>query len=232
VNRENALEMRSAMAAIGLTPADIFGLDGILWVEGETEAESFDLVLSQGGFGTRAVSIPVGHTGSFDKKVATKLRDGYLRDLFALYRKAGQARTLLPPYVSFVIDREERTPEQVQKIVDAGPKDRVCVLKWKMFENYLLSKAAVLAVLRRLLDTQLDDGNYDEAWLAHVGLSPELETLHGSNALRAVFELVSGGTVEYDKTRHGRLILDEILRTNQPFLEPLFTELKGAIERS
>jgi hypothetical protein len=65
--------------------------------------------------------------------------------VFQLYRRFSNASTLLPPAVGFILDEECGPPAQKEelRILSQG---RVFFLSRRMYENYLLSPPAIVAV--------------------------------------------------------------------------------------
>jgi hypothetical protein len=90
---------------VGARLSDVFGADGILWVEGPTEEACYPLILERVAgrllLGTKILGVV--HTGDFESKHSDTILE--------IYRRLSEGRGLLPPAIGFIFDREDRHEE-------------------------------------------------------------------------------------------------------------------------
>ena len=225
----NAKHLQSYLAEIGARLADVFGADNILWVEGQTEEECFPLILRHSGrslMGTMIVGIR--QTGDLQGRDRRKVLE--------MYRKLSQARTLLPPPVAFIFDRECATQQQRDDLVRMGP-GQVHFLPRRMYENYLLDPTAVAVVMnasedfRELPVSEAEVGKFFESKCKEPkGPGQQLQyfcrgtndaptdwerEIDAARLLEAAFAELSENRVQYEKTTHS-VAITEWLLANKP----------------
>ncbi len=218
LDRNETKDLGLFLAEVGARLSDVFGADSILWVEGRTEERAFPRILqrlsSRQLLGTEVIGVL--STGDFDawRSEAT----------IELYNRLSTGRGLLPPAIGFVFDREKRSATDIEDLKRRG---KVFFLGRRMYENYLLSPAAIAAVatsLPNFRDPALTGQDVTEWLNAHRWDSrffkplPEdrtEETWHrevrGDKVLEAMFRELSEQRVEYDKVRHGAALTDWLL---------------------
>jgi putative AbiEii toxin of type IV toxin-antitoxin system len=141
-SRDNrALE--SLLSEIGAHLSDLFGADSVLWVEGGTEEICFPLILRRVAnkplMGTAIVG--VRRTGDLETKDAARILE--------IYSSLAASGTLIPSASGFILDRECRTPDQLEDIKRRS-KGVVTFLERRMYENYLLNPAAIAHVVNSI----------------------------------------------------------------------------------
>lgn len=228
--REN---QEKVLAAVGARLSDVFGSDGVLWVEGRTEEECFPLILKTtedrrfGGIQIKGVK----HTGDFEQKDSRRAQL-----VLSVYRQLTEGVALVPPAVGFLFDGEgksERRKTDLRKIGEStGVK--VLFLKKRMFENYLLDESAIASVISELDDKLSKEEALEsvEKWMAKnkfFGVKafwknskkehrePDVWTTYvdGARLLSELFKDVTSNRVNYDKVKHG-LILSKRLIEEDP----------------
>lgn len=128
---------------VGAKPSDVFGADRVLWVEGETEEMCLPLVLKGQAELAGTNIVRIRHPGDFGvKKVPVELIEG-------IYRNLSQGKTIIPPAVAFVFDRESRSDSAMDEMT-RKTNGRVRFLPRRMFENYLLVSEALASVMNQL----------------------------------------------------------------------------------
>ncbi len=148
------------LSEIGTRLSDVFGADGILWVEGPTEEQCFPLIvqgiLKRPLLGITVIGVIA--TGEFERKQVART--------VQIYSKLSRGKELIPPAVGFVFDREDRTEEQRSELRRLG-HNRVHFLPRKMYENYLLNPEAIAAVIAGLKEFESFPPTTDniQAWL-------------------------------------------------------------------
>jgi ABC-type cobalamin/Fe3+-siderophores transport system ATPase subunit len=218
IDSNQAGQMQSLLADVGVRLSDVFGADNILWVEGRTEEECFPIIWS------RLLDRPIGTTSI--KGVRTT--DGFkkkstVKEITDIYTRLSTGSALLPPAVGFIFDREGITPEKVADLEHEG-KGKVKFLPRRMFENYLLNPKAIVHVLQTQSFSSIDvNETVIEKWLAANGRNREfvasqlstsdelwLRNVDGANLLAALFAEFANGELPYDKVYFGKLLTEWI----------------------
>jgi energy-coupling factor transporter ATP-binding protein EcfA2 len=202
--------IQSVLSEIGAELGDVFGLDMVLFVEGETERRCFRLILEElGGKILGGLRIlPLRSTAD----VAGKHR----RAIVPIYQRLASAHAVFPTRISFLLDRECRNEAEVEDIRRqlGGQADFLPV---RMYENYLLRSGAVVALLRHLgaADPQV----------------PNLESLPATeDAATLLARLVASETDarhEYDKVVHGLWLTHWLINNDPAVLAPVLEKLCG-----
>ncbi|MBD2167932.1 AAA family ATPase [Calothrix membranacea FACHB-236] len=222
INAREATEQRSLIAEIGVSLAEVFGADNILWVEGPTEERCFPLILKKPLRGTTILSVK--NTGDLDGKRAELI--------FEIYDKLSGGASLFPPAVGFLFDREGKSETKIQDLKRRS-KNPVEFLPRRMYENYLLNAEAIVAVINeddktreapltveeveQWLMNKKNEGAYlpkgfkieevlDNDWLCQVD---------GANLLKGLFENFCETRLAFSKTKHS-FELTQWLVENQP----------------
>jgi energy-coupling factor transporter ATP-binding protein EcfA2 len=143
LDSRQAATLQLCLADIGAKLGDVFGADNILWVEGATEVLCFPPILEKlkgkALMGTAIVG--VRQVGDFEGKDAKRVLE--------IHRDLSKGGSLIPPAVAFIFDRECKTHEE-QKELNILGNDRVRFLPRRMFENYILSRGAICAVVNQI----------------------------------------------------------------------------------
>ena len=211
----------------------MFGADNILWVEGKTEEICFPkIVEATNGISLMGTVIAsVKDTGSFQTKDA--------KNTFDIYSKLSQGKSLIPPAVGFIFDREDRT-ETSMKDLGRQSGEKVEFLDRKLFENYLLNIDAITAVLNsndqiKVAREQLIEWmeknkwnkKYIEAKYSKEGTSEIWQVeVHGANLLTDVFKELTEGKLEFSKIKHSVALCDWIIENSIEDLEEIQSILR------
>jgi hypothetical protein len=199
----------ATLTDIGARLSDVFGFDKVLWVEGQSDALSFQALLAAFGRPSRRLGIlPVRDTGSFKRRKIAEILD--------LYRKISMGDALLPSAVLFLFDRDGRSDQEIQDVVRES-KGMVRFLPRRLFENYLLNPIAIARLYDeagsefQIVTTAADVGT----WLTANGsryasgepptavLSDAwLDRVDGATLLEDLFIELSNNRLEYKKTAH------------------------------
>jgi hypothetical protein len=217
LDRQNLDDQRRLLDEIGVSLSDVFGADSVLWVEGKTEEACFPLALQHLGLSSPALSVVsiVATDDLTGRRPRVKLA-------WEVYQKLSTGNALVPPALSFALDREGRSAKE---IVDMNRESRgkVKFLPRRTYENYLIDNDAISSVLTAALgqpvpaetirnwihvnrDTYLDKPLTEGVDWANVVNAPEL--------LYDLFNAVTEAKVEYQKTRHSVAL--EWLLANKP----------------
>lgn len=246
IDADDTEDLRLFLAEIGARLADVFGADGILWVEGPTEERCFPLILTQllerpllGN-----VILGVRQTGDFDCKQA--------RAAFDIYRRLSRGRGLLPPAVGFVFDREGRTERERDDLIrESG--GTVAFLPRRMYENYLLNPEAIAAVAAENIDgvvadpvepvttgrvaAWLDEHRWNREFFDRSFAEAErsddrwMREVHAAKLLASIFSVLSQTQVGYDKMAHGEALTRWLLRHAPEDLREVAVLIDGRMPR-
>lgn len=232
LDNNNMQDLASCLSEVGARLSDVFGADKILWVEGQTEEECFDVILNNvDDSSVIGLSIvPVRNTGDFDGKRADLIWD--------IYKRISDGNVLLPPLVGFIFDREKKTEREIADITRKSG-GVVKFLNRRMYENYLLEPNAIAKVINTLpafQGTNISPEQISE-WLMKNGntkyisdpagdfsLENEewLRKVDGARLLHDLFVEISDSKEAYMKTIHSAAIT-KILIEDRP---QHFDELK------
>jgi predicted ATPase len=195
-----------ALKLVGARLSDVFGYDSVLWVEGPSDVPVVEKILAKEFPTPHKIAVcAVRNTSEFEKQTIDQVID--------IYRRLTQAKTLLPPTLGFLFDRELRSEEE---IADAGRRDvKIRFLKRRMMENYFLAAGPITHLLTALkpplpLLPKMDE--VDE-WLQQMSAgSPSrdewLAKCHGKKIIRECLAKFTGATHRYSEVEHLPLLAD------------------------
>jgi energy-coupling factor transporter ATP-binding protein EcfA2 len=200
----------AALTEIGARLSDVFGFDKVLWVEGQSDALSLQALLAALGRPLRRLSIlPVRDTGSFKRRKIAEILD--------LYRKLSMGDALLPPAVLFLFDRDGRDEQEIKDVIRES-EGKVRFLPRRLYENYLLSPAAIARLYNEfgsefeIATTPADVKTWLEANGSRFVRAKEsppavfsdawLEAVDGATLLEELFIGLSDSRLPYKKTTH------------------------------
>ncbi len=141
--------------------------------------------------------------------------------MIEIYKRLSTAGALLPPALGYVFDRELRSATERQDL-ERTSDGAVSFLARRTFENYLLNPAAIATVLTNALQSNppvnptVVDGWLNANWATPKFCPPAnaqtpLVDTHAPRLLAALFQHVSGDTVEYSKVKHSVALTDWII---------------------
>lgn len=241
-------QQRLYLAEVGATPADVFGYDNILWVEGETEETCFPMILERVAnrslMGTAIKRVK--HTGDFETKDANLI--------FDIYDRLSHGKSLLPPAIRFVFDDECRTEPQKRELQRRGD-DMVTFLPRRMYENYLLNQEAIASVLNRaiaesvegyggplvsaeevreLLNAKSADPKYFASAEAEAGKENWITYIHAGNVLKDLFSELTRdkAPISFDKLTHSVALTEWLLEHSPEDLQEIAGLLASILESS
>jgi AAA15 family ATPase/GTPase len=152
INLKETREAQEVLGAVGARFSDVFGVDSIIWVEGQTEEQCFPLIISK--IAKRHLEgtaiLAVVNTGDFDGKDQAKT--------LKIYHRLSTTSELIPPTLAFIFDREKRTLDHQGDIQREAKSNGIAVefLPRKLFENYLLEPRAIAHLISSINES---DGN-------------------------------------------------------------------------
>lgn len=217
----SARTMRDACAVlptVGARWSDVFGPDRLVWVEGETEAACYPVLL-QGLRSQHATTfVPLCATSDLTgKKKAEKAKLA-----FDIYNKVTENLSLTAQRCLILLDRESLSDEEQAALTARLPKGVLCFAAHRMFEDLLLHENAIVSRLIRLLedsDSPLDSSTTRST--VSSALRNRAPTDSAAKLLQAIYEEASEGRVEYRKVEEGVALTTLIIDNNPDHFEPI-----------
>jgi len=232
-------EIESASALLdelGMTPADLWLADSLLWVEGASEEAILrSLADSLADASTAGVQIrAVPDTSRFASKRQSLATFRFCEAIIAATRP-------LPVTALFLFDRDEKTEAHIRDIATASA-GRAVFLPVREIENLLLDVASIHTALvsraasagfeppnydavAAIFDSCIADVNNNEYYKNQTGLAEgDVNAAVGSAVLRRLYW--ESLTVEYDKVSDGRQLALVVLKQAPLRLKPLLDVLE------
>jgi AAA domain, putative AbiEii toxin, Type IV TA system/AAA domain len=237
-SERNTAVNRQLLTDVGARLSDVFGFDSLLWVEGPSDQACFNAIIdAQFGRLPGLAIMPVRDTGNFERRKAA--------DIVAIYKQASMGSALLPPTIGFLLDREGRTDEELER-VSRESNGAVSFLQRRMLENYLIDPIAiseVLTVEQGSTGAMVSAMSVEQWLLAHghdrkygadeaIMSEPWLLRVHGGNLLRDLFADLTDSQVEFRKIRHCELIMRLLLKNRPTVVRSLASEVEAKISPS
>jgi hypothetical protein len=230
------------LSAIGVTAADLWSADALLWIEGRSDVDAVNEVIARSSefrdVSIRALAMP-----------------DWMRSLAATEKKAAAtvefceavSVAVMPLKVPtlFVFDSDEKTPE-VKARIEAATYGSARFLPVRELENLLLDPPAVQSVLANLCDTvgtvapsleevtsEMDRMIADTANRALYKANPgaaDTTKIKGSALLEQLWS--KWAKASFDKVAYDRELVTAVATHNPQKLEPLLAllrELNGAV---
>ena len=235
LSAENVGNLGLTLRAVGARLSDVFGMDNIIWVEGETDEICFPLILRANRvplFGT--VILRLAHTGDLSSKDhgATAVK---------LYKRLCGGEGLMPSALAFIFDADL---EKDLQPVRAELGHLVKLLPRQNYESYLIDAEAIAHILNE--DDPDHAGEYSrtgiQEWIdqnyACAKFYPK-ESLNEGNWIccidgaRFVSELFSVATenrVAYDKISHTPRLTRRILKSNSDHFQEIVNLIKPLLK--
>lgn len=230
-------DLELTLRNVGARLSDVFGMDSVIWVEGETDEDCFPMILRAHNvplFGTKVLRL--AHSGDF-----TNRKHGVTS--VKLYRRLSAGEALLPPALAFVFDADlESELEHVK--AEFGREARF--LCRQNYESYLIDASAIACILK---DDDPDNANeYSsdrvQEWIDN---NHQLEqfypkkpfdseswqySIDGANFLKELFGTVSETRVAYDKIEHTPRLTGLILQVNRDQFQEIVDLIQSILNES
>jgi predicted ATPase len=144
LDQNDIASARQVLDEIGSRLSDVFGADAVIWVEGQTEVETFPLLLRAAGkrLDTGITIAPLRSTGDLEGKHAEACAD--------IYRNLSSAGALLPKSLAISLDGDKQGNARIASLSKVFG-DVVQFLPRRTFENYLIDPRAIAALAESLL---------------------------------------------------------------------------------
>jgi predicted ATPase len=227
----DADQLRRYLDEIGASLADVFGADGIVWVEGITEEKCYPLIIANiikkplMGKVIKAVIT----TGDFEGKHAGRF--------FQIYNRLSDAQSLIPPAVAFIFDDEGRSDAD-KKILETRGDHKVHFTQRRMYENYLLDAKAITEVLNTTdghtktvteVDVQdyLDGACKDAKYFKPLDVSRGIDRIRADLVLKKLFWDVA--ELDYRKIPHSIELTEWLLAHDPAKLDELAGLIRAAL---
>jgi len=204
LDSDNTDQLRRYLNEIGASLADVFGADGIIWVEGLTEEICFPMIIEA------ILNRPL--MGNVVKGVIATgdLEGRHAERFFEIYNRLSGAQYLMPPAITFIFDDEGRTPPEKRALETLG-KGRVRFTNTRMYENCLLDTKAITTVLNTTdghqrqvseadVQTCIEESAQDQKYFNPLEISRGLDWIRANLLLKDLFWKL--GTLDYRKTKH------------------------------
>lgn len=233
--------LRLVAAHLGVSMADVFAADRVIWVEGETEELIFPFLFRQtkGPVPRGTVFTTVAATGDF----GAKRRDR--RMVYEAYARLSEAVATMPISVIFGFDTETLTAaEKADMTRDSG--GRLHFLPRRHLECYFIDP---IALAQRMRDkdaaTNLNPAAVSEKIL-ELAASPRFRTglivpdltseewlaaVDAAKLLNALFSESSDARIEYEKTTDGIEIIKLMLARDPSTLTPLTEYVASLVDQ-
>lgn len=185
---------RRALKEVGARLADVYGADQIVWVEGETEQECFDILARTFDiYNVGTTFVGVRDTGSFVSRTKRE-------EIINIYNRLSSGRSLLPKTVAFLFDREELSSKDLEDLERQG----VRFLPRRMYENYLIDAYAITEVLNQTETFRIKEIEVIsvQKWLNENGGKESVVTMDGAELLAQLFLDLTDAKEEFRKTLH------------------------------
>lgn len=227
---------RMMLEEVGASISDVFGADRVIWVEGPTERECFDLIIAREFDGpiVGLSLVSLRNTGDLDGKQA----DAAL-DIYDALTKGG---SILPVSSWFSFDREGKSDQKIDDIYRRCG-GRAKFLPRAMTENYLLSPAAISKVLHALGEEMQAVDAIEGLLKKHAsnrmlnkvvqsfGSKEFYINVDGANLLKDVFNEASDARHSYRKVRDGVELLKAVLDDERETVDELVKFVGDLIHR-
>lgn len=235
--------LREVAGHLGVSMADVFAADQVIWVEGETEETMFPFLHRNaiGPLPSGTIFTAVVATGDF----GAKRRDKTL--VYQAYSRLSASVATLPVRVAFGFDTELLSDtEKAEMVRDSG--GRLHFLPRRHLECYLLDPEAIAtriaqkdpaatcdgaAITQMMQDLACKQSYVQEKASVEISDPEWLAKVDAAKLLGTIFSKASDARIEYDKTTDGIEILKIILRDRPDNLTELIAyvaSLVGAVQ--
>lgn len=221
---------REVAAHLGVSMADVFAAERVIWVEGESEETLFPFLYREqvGAVPAGTIFTAVVATGDFGAKKRDKAM------VYEAYSRLSEAVATLPVRVVFGFDTETLSGEEKEEMVrDSG--GRLHFLPRRHLECFLLNPDAIAERIRaKDPSANIDGDGIREKLLAiaagqrfSIGIDPDLanekwlEKVDAAKLLTALFSDVTEHRATFDKISDVVELARLILKSSPDQLTPL-----------
>lgn len=234
-------KFREVAEHLGVSMADVFASERVIWVEGPTEEISFPYIyhqLSGGPMPRGTIFSAVAATGDFNRK-----RDRAI--VYEVYAQLSQAAAPLVVAVVFSFDTEELTDADKEKMIrDSG--GRLKFLPRRHIECYLLDPSAIASMIvakdphsshsvsaetvSSLLAKRAADRKFHvPEWNGDLSNDTWLAKVDAANLISQVTSEISENRATFNKKYDSLGLLQDILVRTPEQLRPLYNYVRGLV---
>jgi len=232
---------REVAEHLGVSMADVFAADQVIWVEGQTEELCFPYLYQKFGnsLPRGTVFTSVAATGDFQTNKRTTAL------VFEVYQRLSAATASLVVSVAFSFDSEKLTSEEKAKLRKES-RNLVHFLPRRNIECYLLEPAAIADFI--VSKDPQSAGGVDAAkveaalkvaanerpihireWKGDINDVDWLSAVDGASLIELVCASLSDQRAAFSKKNDTLFLMQSILGRNPPFLEPLHAYVASLI---
>jgi energy-coupling factor transporter ATP-binding protein EcfA2 len=234
-------EFQEVAQHLGVSMADVFAADRVIWVEGPTEEICFPYLyqrLSGAPLPRGTILISVAATGDFSRKRDRKI-------VYEVYSRLSSAAATLLVATVFSFDTEELSdPEKAIMVAESGgllsflPRRHIeCYLiDPEAIANFIVSKDPSLAdiaiealVKRKLVDLASDRKFKIPEWNGDIFNSDWLAKIDAANLIGVAVSELSEQRATFNKKEDSLMLLKDILSREPEMLKPLFEYVEGLV---
>ncbi len=210
IDHGKSADIEAVLRAVGARLSDVFGMDSIIWVEGETDEICFPMIMRAHGLPLIATKIlRVAHTGDFtDKK--------HGETAVKLYKRLSEGGGLLPPALAFIFDADmEKKLHGIRAEIGKSVK----LLPRQNYESYLIAPEILADILNSYSADGYDKNQTADTIKAWIRANYErdyddeewLKSVDGAKLLDCMFNKLAGISYENNKVAYGEAITRRIL---------------------
>ncbi|MEG3182109.1 ATP-dependent nuclease [Sphingomonas sp. LT1P40] len=240
LDTDDVSTFREVAAHLGVSMADVFAAERVIWVEGETEETLFPYLYRElvGALPSGTVFTAVVATGDF----GAKKRDKGM--VYQVYSRLSEAVATLPVRVVFGFDTELLSDqEKFDMKRDSG--GRLHFLPRRHLECYLLEPDAIAELLvKKDPQTNIEGDELRDRLLTlardsrfsikdidpELDSEPWLERVDAAKLLAALISEISEHRATFDKTRDGVELARLILERDPERLRPLISYISELVD--
>ena len=231
IDQSKSADLEALLRSVGSRLSDVFGMDSIIWVEGETDETCFPLIMQAHDeplFGTKILRL--AHTGDLTDKehAGTAVR---------LYKRLSGGGGLLPPALAFVFDSDLENRLQG---VRAEIGNLVKLLPRQNYESYLIFPE----ILANILNCDAaDDKRKDHTaasvkqWIRDIEGKESndaewLQSVDGAKLLNKMFQELAGISYDNYKADYGKEITKRILEECPNHFQEIVDLIKCILDKN
>ncbi len=243
LNLAKLSELREVAEHLGVSMADVFAADRVIWVEGPTEELSFPFLYQS--FSGKAmphgtIITSVATTGDFNRK-----RDREI--VYEVYSRLSSAAATLVVATAFSFDTEQLTDtEKAEMVEESG--GRLSFLPRRHFECYLIDPAAIAnmivtkdpnsahavtieAVTAKLVELASAQKFSIPEWNGTIGNTDWLAKVDAARLIAQAAAELSEQRAKFNKKEDSLALLQHILAREPEKLRPLYEYISALVNK-
>lgn len=242
LNLDEVSQFREISEHLGVSMADVFAADRVIWVEGPTEELCFPYIYQRmyGPLPKGTVITSVAATGDFN----TRRRDPAI--VYEVYQRLSAAAATLVVAVAFSFDTEKLKADEVAKM-QRDSKGLLHFLPRRHFECYIVDPAAIASLIGSkdptsaagITSERVEDELIATAstqpfsipeWKGNIRDQDWLSKVDAANLIGAVCVSISDSRATFNKKDDSLFLVRHILDNNPGHLAPLGSYVNTLIE--